>query len=292
MKVILATDGSAHAQHAENFTVKLLGAGNLDLNVVTVCPSGDLHSMGFEFPVGIHNMVDECRQRSNEVLQGVSSRLATSVRSLDTHILDGHPASEILWMVEESKPDLTVVGSHGWTATERFLLGSVSDRVAKYAQSSVLITRARENDFSRSECSHILIADDGSEAASAAVDRIAQLTLPESCAITLVALIMNPSATGIVLPTHFQNVMEEAQHEAAARLANHAEKFAGKVGTISQEIHVSVSISSDLVKLAREKEADLIVMGGKKKSMIERLLLGSTSVSVLHNAPCSVWIER
>lgn len=44
----------------------------------------------------------------------------------------------------------------------------------------------------------------------------------------------------------------------------------------------------DLVQLAREKEADLMVVGVRRRSKVGKLLFGSTAQFVILNAPCPV----
>jgi nucleotide-binding universal stress UspA family protein len=53
----------------------------------------------------------------------------------------GHPTSRIVDAAEEWHADLIVVGSHGRRGLERFLLGSVSEVVARHAHCSVEIIR-------------------------------------------------------------------------------------------------------------------------------------------------------
>lgn len=53
----------------------------------------------------------------------------------------GNPAEEIIRAAEAGSFDLILVGSQGLNAIERFLLGAVSDRVARYAPCPVLVVR-------------------------------------------------------------------------------------------------------------------------------------------------------
>lgn len=48
--------------------------------------------------------------------------------------------------------------------------------------------------------------------------------------------------------------------------------------------------SEEIIKFANKN--DLIVMGSRGRSTIERILIGSVSEKVLHHAPCSVMIVR
>jgi nucleotide-binding universal stress UspA family protein len=53
----------------------------------------------------------------------------------------GDPADAILDVAEEQDADLIVVGNKGLTGAERFLLGSVPNKVSHHAPCSVLIIR-------------------------------------------------------------------------------------------------------------------------------------------------------
>lgn len=64
--------------------------------------------------------------------QGISPTLITAA---------GNPAEEIVRAAETGAFDLVIVGAQGMNAIERFLLGSVSARVARYAPCPVLVVR-------------------------------------------------------------------------------------------------------------------------------------------------------
>ena len=61
--------------------------------------------------------------------------------SITTSVIEGSPKSVILEEAESFGADLIVVGSHGYGAVERFLMGSVSQTVALHAKCSVEIVR-------------------------------------------------------------------------------------------------------------------------------------------------------
>ena len=58
-----------------------------------------------------------------------------------TYAREGDPADAILDVAEERAADLIVVGNKGLTGAERFLLGSVPNKVSHHAPCSVLIIR-------------------------------------------------------------------------------------------------------------------------------------------------------
>ena len=70
-----------------------------------------------------------------------------------------------------------------------------------------------------------------------------------------------------------------------------AEKGVAESWEIEEEV-VFGEPGDELLKFAKEKKTDLIIVGYKSYSMIEHLLVGSTASKVARYAPCSVMIYR
>jgi nucleotide-binding universal stress UspA family protein len=60
---------------------------------------------------------------------------------ITSKVLPGSPRSAILEEAERWKADLIVVGSHGYGAWQRLVLGSVSQAVVLHAKCSVEVVR-------------------------------------------------------------------------------------------------------------------------------------------------------
>ena len=73
----------------------------------------------------------------------LKKRLKTLGVEVEALILEGHPAEEILDFAEKQDIDMIVVGSLGKTDIERFLIGSVSEKVARNAKVPVLVVHAK-----------------------------------------------------------------------------------------------------------------------------------------------------
>jgi len=61
---------------------------------------------------------------------------------VDRVIIEGRPAEDILKLAGERKTDLIVVGGIGVTGLEKFLLGSVAEKVVRNSKVPVLVVRA------------------------------------------------------------------------------------------------------------------------------------------------------
>ena len=60
---------------------------------------------------------------------------------MQTYALEGDPADTILDVAAEQKADLIAVGARGHTGLRRFMLGSVSSKLAHHTSTSLLIVR-------------------------------------------------------------------------------------------------------------------------------------------------------
>lgn len=80
--------------------------------------------------------------RANGGLEAVRHELAgQGISAVETVVVPGNPADEILADAETSRPRLIVVGSRGLSGAGRFLLGSVSDAIVHHAPCSVLVVK-------------------------------------------------------------------------------------------------------------------------------------------------------
>jgi nucleotide-binding universal stress UspA family protein len=81
----------------------------------------------------------------------------------------------------------------------------------------------------------------------------------------------------------------EAERLARERLAQ-AHSFLGERG-LDAELVPSVGQPAEaIVRLARERDADLIVVGTRKKGFFERLVEGSVNQEVIRRASCDVLV--
>lgn len=63
------------------------------------------------------------------------------------HVRIGKPAEELLGLARDVGADLIIVGSKGLTGVERFVLGSVSERVVREAKCTVEVARPKTYDY-------------------------------------------------------------------------------------------------------------------------------------------------
>lgn len=207
----------------------------------------------------------------------------------------GSPAWEILNRAVNFHPNLIVVGSHGRSAINRLLLGSVSQKILTEALCSVRVARGRiEVDPTPAR---IVIGFDASEGAQAAVEAVAARNWRECSEVKLIAVAdsITPSTIGRFIPpvTHIVEEVNQAERVWIENLAD-----AGLVKLQNAGLRANLEIYTGnpkhvLIEEAEKWGADCIFVGANAYgSRLERFLLGSVSSAVAARAHCSVEAVR
>lgn len=134
----------------------------------------------------------------------------------------------------------------------------------------------------------ILVAYDGSKSAGRAFEFALELAKPFDAAVTVLS-VARPSEPATMVETR---AMLESAVEVFEKDFRRFRAAAQQAG-IELETQVAAGHPAEqIVHFAAEEKMDMIVMGHRGKSMMERWLLGSVSKRVLSYAPCSVTIVR
>ncbi|MGB9838145.1 universal stress protein [Methanothermobacter sp.] len=143
-KILLATDGSDCSMQAARYAIETAEQNKAELVALTVTETYSLDNLPVEELT--RKVTELFRRESEEALQKVED-LAMSLESpVKVHrmMVDGSPAETILKVADEEDVDLIVVGASGKHALERFLLGSVSEKVVRHARVPVLVVHSQK----------------------------------------------------------------------------------------------------------------------------------------------------
>ncbi len=144
-KILVATDGSEDALLAARVAISLAKETGSELHVVHVGPAHVYppQTAGPTPPTGSDK---ELRQEAQGVLDWqVDEMKKVGGEITEAHLRMGRPAEEILLLSEDIIAGLIVIGNQGlggrFSRMKRFLMGSVSEKVSRYARCSVLVVR-------------------------------------------------------------------------------------------------------------------------------------------------------
>ena len=143
-----AFDATVHVLHVVDTREGGLGMSGTFLEEESQAMSGRSPEEGY---IGRHGdqfdrdeVGDELADHARELL-GAS---ADSAEGIDVEIAVemGTPHSAILQYADDNDVDLVVMGTHGRTGVERYLLGSVTEKVVRMADPPVVTVRADEDE--------------------------------------------------------------------------------------------------------------------------------------------------
>ena len=139
----------------------------------------------------------------------------------------------------------------------------------------------------------ILLASDGSEEAQLAAATAADLA--EKTNSELHVLTVGPDYPLYELPEHpaeFEDVLSENRREAKEMLEQQTKRIEESGGTVKESYLREGRAAEEIVEVAEEIGAGLIVMGSRGHGRLRRALLGSVSDAVVRHAHCPVTIVR
>jgi len=269
--VLYPTDFSETAENAFShaLTLGVLLKARLVLLHVRVLMEDDPSNPQFHFP-----QMEQIYREAEEIAHGLLDHRMGSASGLQvaTRIRRGLTADDaILAQAEEERADLIVMGTHGRRGLDRVLLGSTAQGVAKKSPVPVCTVRKDvpapdpELPFRR-----LLVPVDFSSGSARA------LTTAGALAAT---------TGGTLLVVHVLREGGPGAKDAGRRLRELTEPLnLPRAETLILE----GTPEEILLQEARRMPADAILMSKKGHSLLDYVLLGSTTERVIHMAPCPV----
>ncbi|MEW6696948.1 MAG: universal stress protein [Bacillota bacterium] len=142
-KILVPLDGSDRATKALSHAVELakkLGAKVTLINVVPSLPPY-VNTAVDRLGQAQQAIIDELMRNGKEMLEQYVSSISDKTLDVDTFIVMGQPADEILEKARAENYELIVIGSRGLGEIKGYIMGSVSNRVSRHASCPVLIIR-------------------------------------------------------------------------------------------------------------------------------------------------------
>ena len=145
-KILVATDGSEDAALAVQAAVDLSNETSADLHVVHVGESLPVYPPPASGPPPPSPSSEEIRRVARSLLDTQLELVGEMGGKVEeVHLRMGRPAEEILRLSEDIVAGLIVVGNQGlsgrFSRMRRFIMGSVSENVTRYARCSVMVVR-------------------------------------------------------------------------------------------------------------------------------------------------------
>ena len=144
-KILVAIDGSEHADKALGFALDLAEKYSATITLVNVFQVPMFGYLGepFAYPALLAEFTNEVKRMHEQILSKALKKAKELKPNLkiSTVLEEGRPSDKIVETAKEGNFDLIVMGHRGLGRVKEFFLGSVSDRVADEAHCPLLIVK-------------------------------------------------------------------------------------------------------------------------------------------------------
>jgi nucleotide-binding universal stress UspA family protein len=205
--------------------------------------------------------------------------------SVDIVVDVGEPSEVIL--AKEEMADLIILGSHSKGLMERILIGSTSERVARYCHKPLLILKGKAPEGFKKVC----LAHDLSKHAQSAFEFFLNLVPPEEDG-RLTLLHVEETIELPIVDALTEGLTKKIEEEKINYLNSLLERAKEKGWKAELVVKKHSNTADGIVEFIKEGDYDLLVMGSRGLSGLKRVLLGSTSSQVLRKAEVPILIHK
>lgn len=291
-RILVATDLSEDSDRALAAADAIAKRDHAKLALIHVMPN--LAPISMLFPQAVASGALATADLERKAGEAVTDRLRNLTGregdEVEIFVETGNDYAAVVERAEEWKADLVVVGSHGRTGMKRALLGSVSEKIVRYAHADVLIARAGAHP------GPVVAATDLSELSMHAVEAAAREAKLRGAELVVVhAVDTLPLVEGHVIgtPLGMYGGLDANTAEALVETARGALEGAlasRKIQAKQETLHGPAAPL--IVDRAEGLEAQLLVIATHGRTGLKRAVLGSVAESVVRHAPCPTLVVR
>jgi nucleotide-binding universal stress UspA family protein len=285
MKILVATDGSKHGKWAIEWLVEMPFVVQPVVRVLHVVDVASVRAPFMIQPVivGTERYIQSEVKRMEAAAKAIKKESEDMLSTLGlggTVTTDQGGVAATIMKHAQRGVGLLSIGSRGLDALDRFMLGSISNHAIHHAPCSVLVVKEPPRPVRT-----VVLAVDGSPASDKAVKFLMRHVTPtpdgpdrEPVMVTVVHAV-----------PYFK--YPEVKETGKALVQRYGAKLAKSGFQIREALRLGKP-ADEILTVAKQDKADLIVTGAKGLGAIRRALLGSVSTRVAQHAHCGVLVVR
>jgi len=243
-----------------------------------------------DFPDDFQAQLDA---KANSTFAEIKKSLEPLCKTVTTEIVAGPPAWMINEVARDEKTDVIVLMPGTHSRVQKFLLGSTSSKVVGHTPATTLLLRpVAKPDF---KLTNVVIAVDGSDdGLNAAKEAVRMFDLgSRDVNVSLVNVVSVVGAVKYLSPVRFVAAIESNLLMSGEVILAESEKVLKDLGVKNVKVHLKEGDpASEIIKVAADEDAQLIVTGGQGRSAVEHFLVGSVSGWVASHAGCSTMMIK
>ena len=283
-RILVPVDSSECGHDAARYGFAFAAATGATVDIV--------HVVDTTLPtIGAQMSESERREHGKSIVESAAERSQAFDCTVETHLREGDPESEIVASAEDLGADLIVMGRQGTHNLRERLLGGVTEYVVRHADQPVLVVPLG-TDVTAASISNVLVPTDGSDAATAAMGPATELASTFDAELSVFTAVDVQAAGGSF---NAGGVSEEFIERLKSEGGETAKAFAESIQDTRPGLSVKTivrrgSAHEEIASCATETGADLIVMASHGRTGLKRHLIGSVADRVLRVAETPVLV--
>lgn len=297
-KILVPLDGSPTAECALPWVRSLARRLELPVELLDVI---DLREMARSASTAdglfLDRLLEANSSQSADYLVKISQSL--SGMKVTRRCARGEAAETIIESAAADKNTLIVMATHGRSGLDRFLLGSVAEKVLRASANPVLLVRSMEPILSAGEAplTSIVVPLDGSELAEGVLPLVTELAKRLGLEVVLLRAFAIPygaytAGEGFYDPVHLEAFLASLREETFDYLEKTTALLRSN-GVAKASFVAREGLSADeIIKFARATPANIVAMSTHGRSGVKRWVLGSVTETVVRHSGDPVLVLR
>jgi nucleotide-binding universal stress UspA family protein len=284
-RLLLATDSSEFSEGAIREAIRMAKRCSSELTAVTVIETNP------EFESMAPSVLEKLEKEARAHLNSVQARAKQEGVACEIVIHEGEDSYK--YIVDEAaakKSTMIIMGRRGKKGFRRLVMGSTTSWTIGHAPCSVLVVPRN----AQVEFKSIVVATDGSPHSAAAASEGIGIAKRNSARLTVIAVV--PADIAMPTDVDFAAIQREKladqEMQIAEKNARTAKEAAQKDGVDAQAFVMSGKPADAIMEIAKDKAADLIVVGSHGRTGLDRLLMGSVAERVIVLSSCAVLVAK
>lgn len=284
MKILFCTDGSKISFNALKNIAYWIKQATID----TICVI-DWNILPAEITIDEENFSFSCANVADTILDYAEEEIKNLGLQLGNRIKNcGSAIESILEQSEKEKYDLILMGSHGKKGIQKWL-GSVSQEIINSSKISDYIAK-KENNKKK-----VLFTTDGTECSLSVIGKIISDIELSDKEVHICMVNEDPNLLFLegTLDTNWLLDIQKQQYMYASNAIESIKKIIESRGIeVNQSTILTGIPAQEIINYAKNNEIDLIILGSRNKSKMDRFLMGSVSKRILENVVSDIWLVR
>ena len=296
-KILVPLDGSKTAEKVLPYARYLAGKFKVPVELLAVLDIAEMAThITAERARHLDTMIEDGLRASTTYLRGIATTFPEG--NVTCTVEKDHAEEAIIAKAGADAGTLIAMATHGRSGLNRFLLGSVAEKVLRGSANPLVLVRAKEESMSSGDVGFksIVVPLDGSELAETVIPMVAtmaknldiEVVLFRAYHIPYNAYAADDGYYAVNYDDLIAGVRDEATEYLDKKVAEMKKLGVAKVSAVSKEGYAG----DEIIALGHKTPGALIAMCSHGRSGVKRWMLGSVTENVVRHSDEPVLVVR